>query len=95
MRDMSQLSMEAYFNHVKPNLTAREEWVLEALENLGEASAEKVAEHLGVGINVISGRITGLRKKQMIRPTRRDVNRFGRSVQFYRPARQEVLREHE
>lgn len=94
MRAMNQLSLDAYFGML-PELTNREEWVLEAIEEKGEASAETVAEHLGVGINVVSGRITGLHKKQMIVKSRRGVNKFGRTVQFYRPARQEVLREHE
>lgn len=84
MRTMNQLSIEAYVNTVKPNLTKREEWVLEAIDNLGEASAEMVAEHYGVGINVISGRFTGLKSKGRIEPTRRDLNRFGRRVQYYR-----------
>lgn len=95
MRAMNQLSIDAYLQSVQPNLTRREEWVLEAFENKGEASAETIAEHLGVGINVISGRVTGLRKKMQIVPTRKATNRFGRNVQYYRPARQEVLREHE
>lgn len=94
MRIMNQLSMEAYFGML-PELTNREEWVLEAIEQKGEASAETVAEHLGVGINIVSGRITGLRKKHRIIPSKRGTNKFGRTVQFYRPARQEVLREHE
>lgn len=93
-RVMSQLSLEAYLE-LKPQLTKREEWVLDAIETLGEASAEKVAEHYGVGINIVSGRITGLRKKNQIVPGKRALNRFGRNVQYWRPARQEVLREHE
>lgn len=95
MRAFSQISIDQYLGIIKPNLTAREEWVLEAFEDKGEASAETIAEHLGVGINVISGRVTGLKNKQMIIPTRRGTNKFGRLVQYYRPARQEVLREHE
>lgn len=93
-REMSQLSLEAY-KELKPELTKREEWVLDAIEHLGEASAEKVAEFYGVGINIVSGRITGLRKKRQIIPSKRAQNKFGRTVQYWKPARQEVLREHE
>ena len=94
IRQMSQLSLEAYAE-LRPKLTQREEWVLEAIEELGSASAEKVAEHYGVGINIVSGRITGLRKKHQILPAGKRLNRFGRNVQYWRPARVEVLREHE
>lgn len=94
-RVMSQMSLDAYFSEVKPNLTDREEWVLSAIETLGEASADTVANYYGVGVNVISGRFTGLRKKMQIVPSRRGINRWGRSVQYWKPARQEVLREHE
>lgn len=93
MREMSQLSLEAYFD-LKPELTKREEWVLDAIEHMGEASAEKVAEYYGVGINIVSGRITGLKKKRQIVPSRKALNRFGRNVQYWKPARTEVLREH-
>lgn len=94
MRQMSQLSLEAY-SELKPKLTKREEWVLDAIEHMGEASAEKVADFYGVGINIVSGRITGLRKKRQIVPAGRKLNRFGRNVQYWKPARVEVLREHE
>lgn len=94
-RVMSQLSLDAYFSEVKPNLTDREEWVLSAIELLGEASADTVANYYGVGVNVVSGRFTGLRKKMQIVPSRRGTNRWGRSVQYWKPARPEVLREHE
>lgn len=94
MRQMSQLSLMAY-TELKPELTKREEWVLDAIEHMGEASAEKVAEYYGVGINIVSGRITGLRKKRQIVPTQRKLNKFGRTVQYWKPARQELLREHE
>lgn len=85
MRQMSQLSLEAY-RVLKPDLTKREEWVLEAIERLGEASAETVADYYGVGINIISGRITGLKNKNIIVPSKRALNRYGRNVQFWKPA---------
>jgi hypothetical protein len=83
MRTISQISMDAWFTRVQPSLTRRENWVLEAIEILGEASAETVAEHYGVGVNVISGRFTGLKKKGLIYPTERKRTRTGAMCQFY------------
>lgn len=94
MRQMSQLSLDAYAE-LKPKLTEREQWVLSAIENLGEASAETVAEYYGVGINIVSGRFTGLRNKRQILKSDKKLNKFGRNVQYYRPARTEILIEHE
>lgn len=85
MRQMSQISMDIYRSDVEPNLTQRESWVLEAVEELGVASTETVADYRHVGVNVISGRMTGLRKKGLIEPAHRGVNKFGRTVQFWRP----------
>lgn len=84
MRMINQLSISAYLNSVKDNLTAREEWVLEAITDLGEASAESVANHYGVGVNVISGRFTGLKKKNRIVPTERKLTRSGNMAQYFR-----------
>lgn len=84
MRATNQLSIQAYLNTVKPNLTKREEWVLEAIEFLGEASAESVARYYGVGVNVISGRFTGLKKKGKIEPTKRMLTASGNLAQYYR-----------
>lgn len=83
-RVMNQLSISAYLNTVKPALTKREEWVLSAIEDMGEASAESVANYYGVGINVISGRFTGLKKKEKIVPTKRIKTRSGNMAQYYR-----------
>lgn len=83
MRTISQLSLDSYFNKVQPNMTAREAWVLEALEILGEGSTDTVAEYYKVTPNIISGRITGLKKKQLIYPTKRKVNKLGNLTQFY------------
>lgn len=82
-RTMSSLSIFAY-QSVKDKLTAREEWVLEAIEDMGEASAETVAQYYNVGVNVISGRFTGLKKKNRIVPTERKLTRTGNLAQFYR-----------
>ena len=94
-RVMSQLSLESYFNKVQPKLTAREEWVLSAIEQLGEASTETVAEYYRVGVNVISGRITGLKKKGLIYPTKRSVNKLGNLTQFYSAQEQDRVYDNE
>lgn len=83
-RVMHQLSIDAYISSVRPRLTTREEWVLDAIETLGEASAESVAEYYGVGVNVISGRFTGLKRKGLIRPTERKLTKTGNTAQFYK-----------
>ena len=85
---MNQISIDTYFNHVKPNLTTRELWVLDAIEYLEEASAYTVANHLEVPINMVSGRFTGLKKKGMIIPTKlRDVG-TGRPAMFFRAVKE-------
>lgn len=93
MKLMNQLSINAYINTVKPVLTKREEWVLDAIDDMGEASAESVASYYGVGVNVISGRFTGLKKKERITPTVRRMTRTGNMAQYYR-AVQEVEQEY-
>lgn len=65
-RAINQISVDTYLE-LKPNLTKREDWVLEAFENIGkDACNEDVADYLGVGVNITSGRITGLRKKNRL-----------------------------
>jgi hypothetical protein len=85
MRVLSQISMANYFDVVKPKITERESWVLEAIEELAPCTAEMVAEHYGVGINVVSGRFTGLRKKQQIVKAYDGVNGNGNKVAYYQP----------
>lgn len=85
MRTMSQTSLINYFGIVKPQLTQRESWVLEALEEIQPASAEQVANHLKVPINVISGRMTGLKKKERIVKAYRGTNDRGAAVDYWKP----------
>ena len=84
-RTMSQISLMNYLNVVKPNLTKREEWVLEAIEELAPCTAEMVAEHYGVGINVVSGRFTGLKNKGKIVKAYEGRNSQGNKVAYYQP----------
>lgn len=84
MRTMNQISIDTYLQHVKPELTKREQWVYDAIEYLGEGCAYTVANHLEVPINMVSGRFTGLKKKGKIVPTKlRDVG-TGRMAMFFR-----------
>lgn len=85
MRAMNSNSLLAYATTVEPNLTKREAWVLEALEEIAPASCEDVANHLGVPVNVISGRFTGLKKKLLIQEAYRDLNNRGAKVSFWQP----------
>ena len=85
MRTMNQLSLEVYRNEVKPKLTEREQWVLEALEELQPASCEQVAEYLKVPVNVISGRFTGLKKKEKITVAYIQPNNRGNRVSYFKP----------
>lgn len=84
-RQMSQTSIDNYFDKVEPKLTSREAWVLEAIEEMAPASTEIVAEHLGVYPNIISGRFTGLRKKGKIEKAFEQVNTRGSKVVFWQP----------
>lgn len=86
MRNFSQISMANYFTSVEPVLTKREMWVLEAIEDLAPCTAEMVAEHYGVGVNVISGRFTGLKNKGKIAKSYEGRNRLGNKVAYYEPA---------
>lgn len=84
MRTMSNVSIFNYRNVVKPKLTAREQWVLEAIEEQGTASVDTVAEYYGVGTNIISGRFTGLKSKGIIEPAHKGTNKLGSQVMYYK-----------
>lgn len=94
MRTISQISMSNYLG-LKPKLTDREQWVLEAIEDLAPCTAEMVAEHYGVGVNVVSGRFTGLKKKRKIERAYDGVNRNGNKVSYYQPLQQHEPMERE
>jgi hypothetical protein len=85
MRSLNQLSIANYFGRVEPNLTKREQWVMEAVEELAPCTAAMVAEHYGVGEHIISGRFTGLKKKRAIFLDYEGVNQFGNKVGYYSP----------
>lgn len=55
---MADTSLMA-FKKKKPELTDDQEMVKEALEEIGPATCEEVANHLGIPKNCISGRFGG------------------------------------
>lgn len=85
MRALSQISIDNYMGVVKPKLTQREEWVFTAIEELAPCTSAMVAEHYGVGENVISGRFTGLKKKGKIVQAYTGTNANGNRVVYYQP----------
>lgn len=89
MRAMSQTSIDNYIGLVKPKLTEREKWVLDAIEEIAPCSAEMVARHLNVPINIISGRMTGLKNKEKITKSYRGINDRGAKVDFWQPSEME------
>jgi len=62
---VSQTSLLAY-RGIEPNLTKREEQVLEVIDELGTACINDVAKAMNVYPNSISGRFTGLKRKDKI-----------------------------
>lgn len=66
MRCVNQNSLLAYYADVQPELTKRESEVFNCLNDLGGGTLFDVAFRLGVPVNTISGRFTGLRKKGKI-----------------------------
>ncbi len=85
--------MANYFASVEPKLTERESWVYEAIEELAPCTAEMVANHYGVGVNVVSGRFTGLKKKHKIVKAYEGMNSLGNKVAFYQP--RDMVREYD
>lgn len=59
----------AAFESIKPTLTARRKEVLEVVRRLETATGEEVADAMGVQVNVISGRLSDLKREGFIVPT--------------------------
>ena len=89
MRQMSLNSMLAY-QGLEPKLTKREEWVLDAIIDIEKpCTAAMVADHLGVGEHIVSGRFTGLKKKGKIKHLYDDLNSLGNKAGYYVPVTEE------
>ena len=54
----------ASYNGIK--LTETQADVVEALRNLGKATDSRIAAHLNIGINRVTGRITELKEKKVV-----------------------------
>lgn len=87
---MNQLSLTAYFSRVEPTLTRREKEVLEVIEEIFPVTCEGVARHMGKFPHQISGRFTGLKKKNQIRVVDEVLNNEGNKVALYVPAETRV-----
>ena len=85
MRQMSMNSLAVFSGRVQPNLTAREEQVLEVIETIYPTTLEGIANNLNVPEHTISGRITGLKKKGLIKSIRRQANSRNNQVDVYVP----------
>ena len=63
--------------------------MLEAIEEIAPCTIEMVARHLNVGDNIVSGRMTGLKKKQLIVKAFRGTNSRGAKVDYWKPSEME------
>jgi len=60
-------SIITFFNSTLPHLTQSREMVLEAIYELENATDEHIAQHLGIGINHISGRVGELKELKLLK----------------------------
>ena len=74
MNNMTQTSLYAYINAILPNLTDRQYSVLKAINALGECTLKEIGIHIDKPINTFSGRVTELKRHNIIVATgkRRD-----------------------
>lgn len=61
MHSIRKTSLEAY-RTLRQSLTNRQQSVYEALESLGRADNQQIAQYLGWPINCVCGRVLELRK---------------------------------
>lgn len=66
MSEMNENSLLAYYTEVQPQLTEREQEVLDALQFLKIATMHQIADHLNRPVHAVSGRFTALKKKERI-----------------------------
>lgn len=85
MRQLNMNSLAVFTGRVQPNLTAREALVLEVVEEIYPTTLESIANRLKVPEHTISGRITGLKKKKLIKSIRRQHNSRQNMVDVYAP----------
>lgn len=90
MRQTNANSLLVWSESVQPNLTAREVQVFEVIEELFPTTLEDIARNLGVPEHSISGRITGLKKKKLIKVVGRQRNSRMNQVDVYAPRKLSV-----
>lgn len=83
---VTQTSMEAYFNNVKPNLNNKQFLVMEALEEIFPANNKELAKHLNWAINSVTPRVLELRKKKQVVIAYVARDESGRSSTYWKPA---------
>lgn len=81
---MSQTSLLVWRTEVEPKLSKRQNQVLAAIEELGEACINEVAVHLETFPNSISGRFTELKEMDKIVKTDRRRMTNGHYADYYR-----------
>lgn len=84
-RKVNSVSKANYFNIVKPELTTRENQVLEALEEISPAYTEQVANHMNMFSHQISGRITALISKGKVERVKKVTNSRGVTAWLLKP----------
>jgi predicted transcriptional regulator len=80
---INQLSLLAYRDYVQPNLTKRQEQVLEAIEKIQPCCNQQIAEKLNWPINMITGRVKELRDKGELEMHHQALYKFGKKVNFW------------
>lgn len=79
---MNEHSLMVY-EQIKPSLTAREQAVLMAASQSSHFTLESVARLMNVSPHTISGRITSLKKKGLVRVVGRGYNKAGNHCSVY------------
>ena len=75
MKNVDEISIENYYLFIDTELTERQKEVYECFDK--PLTSEQVANKLGKGINVISGRITELRESGYLIKSERTTNSKG------------------
>lgn len=77
-------SKDAY-GKIRDKLGRRQTIVYEALKSIGPATNEQIADHLGWPINCVTGRMTELRRFDMVAVMGVTRNRSGFSAKLFAP----------
>ena len=78
---IAETSRQAY-QSIK-NLGVKQEIVYEAIKELGQASNEQIADHLGWAINRVTGRVTELKKFDLVTVAGITKNKSGASAKLW------------